>query len=54
MPRPDQLSLRGAGTDYNILSRFFATKAQADAALQIVAGFQPQVKPTAALQATKV
>ena len=29
----DQLSLRGAGTDYNILSRFFATKAQADAAL---------------------
>ena len=29
----DQLSLRGSGTDYNILSRFFATKAQADAAL---------------------
>ena len=29
----DQLSLRGAGTDYNILSRVFATKAQADAAL---------------------
>ena len=29
----DQLSLRGAGTDYNILSRFFATKAQADATL---------------------
>jgi hypothetical protein len=29
----DQLSLRGSGTDYNILSRFFATKAQADSAL---------------------
>jgi hypothetical protein len=29
----DQLSLRGSGTDYNILSRFFATKAQADTAL---------------------
>jgi hypothetical protein len=29
----DQLSLRGSGTDYNILSRFFATKAQANAAL---------------------
>ena len=29
----DQLSLRGSGTDYNVLSRFFATKAQADAAL---------------------
>ena len=29
----DQLSLRGSGTDYNILSRFFATKAEADTAL---------------------
>ena len=29
----DQLSLRGSGTDYNILSRFCATKAQADTAL---------------------
>ena len=29
----DNLTLRGAGTDYNVLTRFFATKAEATAAL---------------------
>ena len=29
----DNLNLRGAGTDYNVLTRFFATKAEATAAL---------------------
>ena len=27
------LALKGAGTDYNYINRFFATKAEADAAL---------------------
>ena len=31
----DNLSLRGAGTEYNLITRLFTTKAEADAALAL-------------------
>ena len=45
----DNLSLRGAGTEYNLCTRLFTTKAEADAALALGAasgGWQPAAGKT--------